>query len=364
MIDNTSTNTNVSYQEWYNGTVGENPNATWYTYTEDADIGDITNDSSQPNGNYQSYNLTYDGFSNASNVFDDGPKTIDYLHFAFNESTDDNDDGSGEAIRFMNAYYQEILVVEISDQATNEIYINGHATGWAWTDNTWDVIYARIKYTDHTVSARWNSEAWTSWYAFNNPAVDTMAMWNFTTNDTGIGADVYLDNFYLYDAGTILAHNQTIINVAKANAVPLCYINITDGNCTFENSTTVGWDETILTNNYYRVRLDTNFTDDTIRGRIFDSTGTLQADGWLQMYDGAEAFTEISNFNVTGVSDKASRLYLDDYYFLDTNTESTEIPDIGGTANSVFSIIGIVLIIGGIMAIIGVVSKYGFFGRQ
>lgn len=364
MIDNSTDYTNTSYIDWYNGTVGENPNMSWYTYTESPDIGDITNDSSQPDGNYQSYNLTYDGFGNASFNFTDGYKTIDYLWFGFNQSSEGNNDGSGEKIAFMNDYYQEIVSFEWVDQATDTIYVNGHDMTADWSANSWDIIRCKINWTDATVSARWNSEAWTDWYAFNNPAVTRMQRFNFTTNETGIGADMYIDNIYLYDNETVVAHEQVIVNVAKSNELPLCYINITDGNCTFENSTTVGWDETILTNTYYRVRLDPDFTNDSVQGRIYDSGGTLQAGGWLEMYDGSEVFEEISNFNVTGVSDKSSRFYLDNYYFLDTNTEATEIPDIGGTANSVFGIIGIVLIIGAIMAIVGIVSKYGFFGRQ
>jgi len=358
MVINTSSIVNTSYQEHYNGTDGINPtNVDWYTYSENCDVGNITDDAYQLNGNALGYNLTYDGHCNATNVFDEA-KTIDYLWFGFNQSTDDNNDNSGEKVRFMNAAYQEILVVQWLDSATNDILINGHATGWTWTANSWDVITARINWTDHTVSAKWNSEQPTAWYAFNNPAVSEMAMWNFTTNGTGIGADVYLDNFYFYDEETISEHNRSVIKLTKANDVDACDINITASNCTFHNLTAVGFDETILNNTYYRVRLDFNYTDDTVHARLYDGGDTLQAGAWLEMYDGDEEFTEVSRLNVTGISDASVRMYLDDYLFVSSTSEQIDMPDVGDTANSVFTILGIVMIIAAIFSIIGIVSKY------
>ena len=357
MINTTETATNVSYIDHYNNTLDADPTMPWYNYSESVDCGTVTNDTYQLNGNDQSFNFTYSTEANASFEFNGTAKTIDYLWFGVNHTHDDADDNSMEEIRFMNAYDQEILAFTWTDGASNTVYFNGHDTGYSWTEGTWDVYTARINWTDHTVSVKMNSEQWTAWRSFNNPAVTSMKKFNVSTDGTGQGADIYVDNMHLYDAGTIDDHEQCLVNITKSNGVALCSFNITADTCEFDNSTTTGWAESLTTDTSYRLRLDMNYTDDTVLGTIYNVAGTSLNSSWLEMYDGSEAFEETAYINITGVSDTATRAYFDSLYLLDQDG-SDEIPDIGGTTNSVMTILGIFIIIGAIMAMVGVIMKY------
>lgn len=180
----------------------------------------------------------------------------------------------------------------------------------------------------------------------------------FTANDFE-----YFQTWFMWDN---TSHNFTRINYLDEDIAIVGMFDV--GGTVYDNRTqTVGfsngsisWNSSALDNNtWYQVRADFNWTTNTIRGRLFDTAGTtLNDSGYIPMGDASLTSNNLSKINFSAHTSNPAYIWFDDFTLYDTDTVQGDVPDVVGTANSVFNIIGIVLIIGAIMAIIGLVMKF------
>ena len=96
---------------------------------------------------------------------------------------------------------------------------------------------------------------------------------------------------------------------------------------------------------------------------MYNASSVLLNDSWLVASDasGTVDYSSFYVFDTTSAVGSSSYMLFDDMTLYDTDSTTTEGMDyenVGTTANTVFGILGIVLIIGAIMTIIGLVSKY------
>jgi hypothetical protein len=166
------------------------------------------------------------------------------------------------------------------------------------------------------------------------------------------------------------SHNFTRYTFLDSSLQGICMVDIggtvSEGktNKTAFNNYTQQWNSTELANDtWYNMYIDFNWTTNYVRGRLLNTTATLNDSGWVPMFTGTAVETDIASIVISGYTGQTAMAWFDDFVLYDTSSETVEHPDITGTANSVFGIIGIVLIIGAIFAIIGIVSKFTT-GRQ
>lgn len=167
------------------------------------------------------------------------------------------------------------------------------------------------------------------------------------------------------------SHNFTRYTFCDSSTNGICIVDIGGtvsggkNNRTAFNNYTQQWNSSELDNNtWYNVYIDFNWTTNYLRARLINTTSaTLNDSGWVPMGTGSGVQTDLASINITGYTGQSAMAWFDSFVLYDTSSETVEHPDIAGTANSVFGIIGIVLIIGAIFAIIGIVSKFTT-GRQ
>lgn len=244
-----------------------------------------------------------------------------------------------------------------------------------------------------------NSDPTEDWYLYSSSGLDYINVTNLSGSDLpsvsnqsflmytetdGVGGALFdvNDSTYSYlqidvkvDASR---HNHSIITIGtwidnefytghgafafwniSNTTIEFHVITIADGNLTTEV-----WNQTILNNTWYRLRATFNYNTYSVASTIWNEWGIAGVP--IQLATGS-AISVIPFTNITQsfwavpalLGDNSCYIYHDDFELSDTVTESDyEIPDIGATANSVFAIIGVVLIIGSIMAIVGTVYKY------
>ena len=233
--------------------------------------------------------------------------------------------------------------IETFEDDTNETdptatWYNYNETGWDWANASNDTARAHTGNFTYRINDSDGDQDWTEF--------------NFVSDDYN-----YTKFWFQIDNRS---HDTANVSFRKSNGVEICRICIENENISFLNSTTTGWDNMIDGSSYYGVRLDFNFTTDEVRGRLYNYTGGTLNDTWLEMYDGSEAFTETALFNISGETGSPAYIWFDNWqlYDRDVTAAEYETPDMLGTANSVFTILGILIIVGAIMMIVVLMYPY------
>jgi len=254
----------------------------------------------------------------------------------------------------------------------------------------WNTANDNIELTDTSTSTTTYSETFEtdtnnsnpseSWYTyteigFNWSNVTSLEAHggsnSYRINDTlGLDKSVYFNwtaddteyfQFWFKVNGRMPVESRNYILDGAGNAV--IRMDIFNNYVYFRNGTTVLWNGTVNTDNWYKIRLDFSFDNNTIRGRFSNETTTFN-DSWCSVTDGIGTIIDYENtssFWISGYAGKGIRLYLDDITLYDTDTTVTdaELPDIPSKANTVFNILGILLIIIALLTLASYVAKQG-----
>ena len=173
----------------------------------------------------------------------------------------------------------------------------------------------------------------------------------------------YFEYWFQIDNGS---HDELRTYLLDENNDTICRVDTLGSTLNyirFRNYTTIGWNQTLTNMSWYKIRYDFNYTDNTVRARLYNASSVLLNDSWLIASDasGTVDYSSFYVYDTTCAVGSSSYMFFDDLTLYDTDSTTTaarEYEDVGTTANTVFTILGIVLIVGAIMAIIGLMSKY------
>jgi len=145
-------------------------------------------------------------------------------------------------------------------------------------------------------------------------------------NDTGVGDDKVYFNltsraytsvefwFKINESG----HKDFRFYINDGTQAPTRFdvITGTTNYIVFRNYSTIAWNETILTGTWYRARMTFNYTDNEVRGQLWDASGnhnTSDNDTWLAAYQTGYDITAMQQLYIGGggASD-AMDIYIDD----------------------------------------------------
>jgi len=192
------------------------------------------------------------------------------------------------------------------------------------------------------------------WVYDDTDGLDKYAYFNWTADDT--------EYFEFWFAINNRANYDARHYILDGNGEALVRIDINDTVVVMRNYTNIIWTVPIFSD-WQKIRLDFNFTDNTVRGRLINASSTL-ADSWCvaTSVSGPVDFENTTSFYVTGYTGETIHVFYDDFILSDTDTttttSTTEVTDVGGIANNVFSILGIVLIISALMMLVAFILKW------
>ena len=264
-----------------------------------------------------------------------------------------------------NTELDEIMDVT-SNVETFETDTNGSAPASDWytyTDTGWEFANVTNQTGRGTSSNSFRVNDTTSGggdyanFTFTTNDYDYFEMyfkWNNQTNFQNMTRSLFVDVDGAIIGGYNITGNATNITSSANNTVSFFNNTATGSDWAGKG----GWNSTELTNDtWYRVRTDFNWSDNTIRGRLYSNAGTLLNDSnYINMSTGSLVSNNLKTLSITGLAANTSHIWYDDFTLY--HSEIARYTDISTTANAVFNIIGIILIIGSILLIIGMASKY------
>lgn len=247
-----------------------------------------------------------------------------------------------------------------------------------------------------------------SWYDYSESGIDWMNVTNITgsditettsnqsfimntTTDSTGGAlydvvDRTYDEFRLDVKIDNSSHNYTMITLGTwidnefyTGHGAFAYLEVTDTNISFSvitvadgNVTTELYNISIDNNTWYHINVTLDYDDYTVISQIW--TNDLAGVPTFQESDSATSAIPFTNITQSFWAipelhgEDSCYIFMDNFQLIDDNLVGVDslrdnIPNVYGISNAVFQIIGLVVIIASIMAIVGVLYKYGKIGK-
>jgi len=189
-------------------------------------------------------------------------------------------------------------------------------------------------------------------------------MYNFTTADdyetieTVVRINASLHNHTIVTIGSWISPLGTDGAIAywEINTSYIAFFVLTTGTDVY----TEVWNNTIDNMTWYQLTATLDYDTYNINGKLYNvsSSTTMNNSGATCVYEFTnvtQSFWAINEAN----GDDSCHIWFNSFTLTDTDRTSGEAPvDVMATANSVFGIIGIVLIVSAIMAIIGLMYPY------
>ena len=214
-----------------------------------------------------------------------------------------------------------------------------------------------------------------------------------TTPDTPVTGGVLYDfvNESTYDTFSVYvlvesaAHNHTVITIGSwidafgiSGHGAIAFWNITNDTISFWVLSLTGpvytqvWEQAINTGTWYHLYATFDYDSDDICASIY----SIDLAGVENLVKTDCETTGVPLVNVTQsfwaipelIGDANCSIWMDDFQLTDSTTTPVDtirdnVPDVFGLSESVFTILGLVIIIAALMAIVGMLYKYGKFGK-
>jgi len=221
------------------------------------------------------------------------------------------------------------------------------ASWYTYTDEAWDYVF--VNETDYRSSN----------HSYEVNDTDPAGLWSWF-NWTGTDL-TYFELYFKIDNST---HDLVVLNMAhtaglSTNISIYGKTGAVEPYVTYSNATTTLWNNTISNNTWWKLRWDFNYTDDTVRCRLFDNSShdnTSTNDTWLQAGLVTDIdITDSTGLNIMGVDDYAVQIWFDDFALYDAYTAPTSLDNI---ITSIQALVTVVVVLGLMGIVVKAFSKF------
>jgi len=206
---------------------------------------------------------------------------------------------------------------------------------YTYTDTAWDYVF--VNETDYRTA---NHS-----YEINDTDGNTHWTWYNWTSEAHTYYELYfkIDNSTHTDIGLTMEHSagsSTDVRIyGKGTIEP--YVS-------FSNYSTVRWNNTISNNTWWRLRWDFNYTDNTVRCRLYNNASVDQTatnSTWLlaDPETGPIDITDTTGLYIWGSTGKSVQIYFDDMTLQFEDFVSGVDTQIRATQNLYATIVGVVI---------------------
>jgi len=192
---------------------------------------------------------------------------------------------------------------------------------YTYTENGWD--YANVTNDSYHTGSK-------SFRINTTNGASSWSLFNFKSDDYE-----YMKIWFKIDN---TSHNVTYIDVEKANGDSLFVMFVNTTSIYFGSDSNATWTNTLINNSWYMLRFDFNYSDSTVRGRLYNQSGGLLNDSW---YDPGIVFSEINYLNLSGTSGNTAYIYFDNILLYDSDSSYSGMDST--TSNLLMNIIPILI---------------------